>query len=146
MNRVEQDLAHLPDPLEAEDIHNRWSDFIGDRIFRNRDETYMQSCCEGLKSTLSVASNELLPRYAPGYLGSAYLSYALALELTKRGLDFLVQLWDFFLHKISGDLHHGGWHVLNTCVENILSSGKDLEEFLSPSQLTTGSLSGFLVR
>ncbi len=44
--------ASLPESIEIEDIHNRWSEFLGDRVFRARDEESVQSCCDALKGTL----------------------------------------------------------------------------------------------
>lgn len=146
LKREENDLRHLPDPLGAEDIHNRWSDFIGGHIFQSRDKAHIESCCDELKRTLSVASNYLLPKYAPGYLGSAYLTSALAIGFKGESLAILSQLWNCFLHRIAEDRHHGGWQDLNQCVENILSSRKSLDDFLSPSHLTIRNLSGLLAQ
>ena len=134
----------LPDPAEVEDLHIRWSDFLGGRVFEIQDEVTLHSKFDALKASLGLNPSYSLPSYAVGYLASVYLSHALTMDLSGENLYFLMHLWEHFLGQLAKDVHHGGWEVMEVSVNNILSSGKAMSDFLSPSHFV-GKLAVYFV-
>ncbi len=76
-----------------------------------------------------------------------YLSYALALDFKGQDLEALQETWEHYLKYAAKDDIDQWFHNddLNSCVKSILSSGKSLNDFLSPSHLTAHHLAPYFV-
>ncbi len=76
-----------------------------------------------------VRDGSAMPFWAP-----KYLSQALALDLKGRDLQALLEIWEYFLKCLAeGNLVL--WFEaddVDSCVKSILSSGKSVNDFLSP--------------
>ncbi len=72
-----------------------------------------------------------------------YLSYALALDFKGRDLQALLEVWERFLKYLAiyNDIPSLDADDMNSCVESIISSGKSLNDFLSPYHLAADGLS-----
>ncbi len=81
--------------------------------------------------------------------GPKYLSYALALDLKGRDLEALSEIWEHCLKCEAAQDDLDQWFAfddLNSCVKSILSTGKSLNDFLSPSHLTANDFPTYLMR
>ncbi len=81
------------------------------------------------------------------YWAFKYLRRALALEFKGRDLKALLEIWENFL-GYSGNYKDMPWRIaddINSCIKSILSSGKSLNDFLSPSHLTAYGVASYLV-
>ncbi len=83
-----------------------------------------------------------MPSWAP-----KYLSYALEVDFKGRDLEALLEIWEIFLEHLPGYSGKAWFDVddMNSCVKSILSSGKSLNDFLSPSHRTAKGIALYLV-
>ncbi|KLO09824.1 hypothetical protein SCHPADRAFT_892829 [Schizopora paradoxa] len=110
-----------------ENCHRRWSELLGRSTFKmNRRSETPQYNCDALKDTFNVS----------GRAAIEYLPYAMGLEMQNEDLVLLHQLWNKSLDYMV-ECYIGHHRVDNTdlCFKNIVSSGKPLAYFASPSQL-----------
>ncbi len=73
-----------------------------------------------------------------------YLSYALSLEFDGLGLEVLLKIWEYYLNSEYYELDFGGADNMASCLKNIVSSGKSLNDFLSPYHLAANRAAPFL--
>ncbi|KLO09816.1 hypothetical protein SCHPADRAFT_943346 [Schizopora paradoxa] len=115
------------DNTTEQEIHYRWSMLLGRNAFKMdiRKET-AQTNCDALKKTFDIY----------GMAAMEYIPYAMGLKMQDDDLALLHQLWDNFLDYVVAQ-YNAFWPVSNVdlCFKNIVSSGKPLAYFASPSQL-----------
>ncbi len=81
------------------------------------------------------------------YWALKYLSYALALDFKGQDLEALLEIWEHFLKHLR-DYDGMAFSIaddINSCIKSIISSGKSLNNFLSPSHLTANGVASYLV-
>ncbi|KLO07073.1 hypothetical protein SCHPADRAFT_665302 [Schizopora paradoxa] len=145
VNRTrEHDDALFPEPPQFSDQHALWSDLLGGRVFEAADEKELNKYSALLKVSLSMGPGSSLKFRSTGYLGFAYLSHALLMDVKDRKLKFLMGLWEHLLKVLATDARHGGWEVLDASIRNILSSEKRMYDFLRPSHFV-GDLAVYLI-
>ncbi|KLO09170.1 hypothetical protein SCHPADRAFT_578135 [Schizopora paradoxa] len=129
----------FPEPnMAAVDFHDMWSIVLGHRLFEGNGETFVESCSNHLKEVLTG------PHARSFLLSLEYLGYALALDTDGRELWFLLRIWEHFLQNLPNHADSFNWYKMDTFIYNILSSGKSLSDFVSPTRLS--SLAPHLMR
>ncbi|KLO06488.1 hypothetical protein SCHPADRAFT_946058 [Schizopora paradoxa] len=106
-------------------VYELWSEFIGYRLSNDCDEKSMQARCDALKRTL---------RGTHAIMAREFLLHAVKLELEGQELEFLLQIWHHFLQISNWSKFDLG--RLERYVNNIISSGKSLGDFMSPNHLS----------
>ncbi|KLO07883.1 hypothetical protein SCHPADRAFT_944891 [Schizopora paradoxa] len=134
---LEDTLSHaLSEVLEP--VHDLWSEFIGQQNMQKLDEAARRKCCESLKATLSDSHPECF------FLASEYLKHALSLKLKGQGLEFLYEIWDYFVNNLVKNKTPFTWTTMNSYVEIMELSKKPMFHFVSPAHLS--SMAPFLIR
>ncbi|KLO09822.1 hypothetical protein SCHPADRAFT_1000011 [Schizopora paradoxa] len=109
------------------DCHRRWSELLALRTFKtNQRLETPQYKCDALKRTFNEYETT----------ANQYIPFAMGLEMQNDDLVLLRQLWETFLNCVS--LGYRPFHdidYVDLCFRNIVSSGKPLAYFASPSQL-----------
>ncbi|KLO12148.1 hypothetical protein SCHPADRAFT_998369 [Schizopora paradoxa] len=134
-NNKRKDVSSFerPDPSDIENARSRWSRLIGYNSFGDYDSKSMELNRDELKDSISNYPYAVID----------YLPFVLASEMQGKDLELLQEVWDHFLSCVVDSGYPTSMNSMDSCFKNIVSSGKPLSKFASPSQLK--SIASYLV-
>ncbi|KLO09292.1 hypothetical protein SCHPADRAFT_943742 [Schizopora paradoxa] len=125
VNDLKAQASNLKNFVTSRRDYASWSEFIGCTVFKNNHGKSLRMHSEALKDSLSGSHSDL---------AREFLLHAVTLNVKGRELEFLLDIWHFFL-KISG-ISVSDWKRMEKYVNNIISSGNAMSKFISPNDLS----------
>ncbi|KLO08257.1 hypothetical protein SCHPADRAFT_1001082 [Schizopora paradoxa] len=132
---VENRVAGLTDEFEntilsSESVHKTWTEFLSRRL----------SGVHRLRSSIDLLADTLTTTHGCERISTAYLTIALAAITHGPELEILRQVWCRYLEYLHGTpfaLVSVHLKIFDSYIKSILSSGKHLDDFMSPKQLAS---------